>query len=322
MTSCCTAEQVRSAPGAAGCCGVEPLLRLVGLVGADRGRRAVPLGELRVHDPERRVRHDCRECSVRRRRAEHDGVLAGGGNPYAPEQERRIALEVDQSAEREDDVGGRHGSPVGEPDVAPELEGVRLRISRRLEALSCHRKRTRDVAALEGEQRVVDRAIDDGRGRLERSLRIGRPDLERAVDDERLGLHSADQADALKKAVAAATSVMPTARLALERTPSDMSVSLPWRSGLSAYPRMAHSRVAQPTGSKAPRAVHPAAGASTPPSGRARARRGQAPPTGSDRRRTGSAGESDIPEAVATDRAPRPAALPASFPSRRRGGRR
>ena len=30
---------------------VEPLLRLVGLVGADRGRRAVPLGELEFTIP-------------------------------------------------------------------------------------------------------------------------------------------------------------------------------------------------------------------------------------------------------------------------------
>src|SRR5262245_41196972 len=42
-----------------------------------------------------------------------------------------------------------------------------------------------DVAALVGEERVVDGAVDDRRGRLERTLRIRRLDLERAVDDER-----------------------------------------------------------------------------------------------------------------------------------------
>ena len=43
----------------------------------------------------------------------------------------------------------------------------------------------REVAALVGEERVVDRAVDDRRGRVERTLRIGGLDRERVVDDER-----------------------------------------------------------------------------------------------------------------------------------------
>ena len=46
----------------------------------------------------------------------------------------------------------------------------------------------REVTPAVGEEGVVDAAVDDRRGRLERPLRIGRLDLEGAVDDERVGL--------------------------------------------------------------------------------------------------------------------------------------
>jgi hypothetical protein len=45
----------------------------------------------------------------------------------------------------------------------------------------------REVAALVCEERVVDTAVDNRRSRLEGPLRVCRLDLERAVDDERLG---------------------------------------------------------------------------------------------------------------------------------------
>ena len=43
----------------------------------------------------------------------------------------------------------------------------------------------REVAALVGEERVVDAAVDDRTGRVERPLRVGRLDRERVVDHER-----------------------------------------------------------------------------------------------------------------------------------------
>ena len=119
-------------------------------------------------------------------RAEDDRVPAARRDRHAREQEGRIALEVDQPPEREDDVGGRHRRAVGEPDVAPQIERVRPRVPRRPVAPGREQDRARDVAAPEGQERVVDAAVDDRRGRLERPLRVGRPDLERAVDDERV----------------------------------------------------------------------------------------------------------------------------------------
>ncbi len=46
----------------------------------------------------------------------------------AREQERRVALEVDEAAEREHDVLRGQRRAVGELDVLAELEGVRLRV--------------------------------------------------------------------------------------------------------------------------------------------------------------------------------------------------
>ena len=106
------------------------------------------------------------------------------GDGHAAEQEGRVALEVDQPPEREDDVRRGHGRPVGEADVTPEVEGVRLRVRGGPVAPRCEQDRLRDVAAPEGQQRVVDAAVHDRRGRLERPLRVGRPDLEGAVDDQ------------------------------------------------------------------------------------------------------------------------------------------
>ena len=47
------------------------------------------------------------------------------------------------------------------------------------------RDRVRQVVALVGEERVVDRVIDQRRGRVERAARVGGLDRERVVDDER-----------------------------------------------------------------------------------------------------------------------------------------
>ena len=46
------------------------------------------------------------------------------------------------------------------------------------------RDRRGEVAALVGEERVVDRAVDDRRGRIEGALRVRRLDRERVVDHE------------------------------------------------------------------------------------------------------------------------------------------
>ena len=143
--------------------------------------------ELRVDDPERRVRQDRRQRRSRRGRAQDDRVPAARRGGDAVEQERRIALQVDQTPEREDGIGGGERRPVREVDVPAQVEDKCLRVLRRLPRLHELRHRVREVAALVREERVVDAAIDDRGGRLEGALGIGGLDLEGAVDDERPG---------------------------------------------------------------------------------------------------------------------------------------
>ena len=178
-------QQVRPASRTAGRRRVQPLLRLVVLVRADRARSAVLAHELRVHDAEGRVRQDRRKRRVRCLRTKNDRVPPARRDGDSVEQEGGVPLEVDEAPEREDSVRGRERSAVREVDVPAQVEPERLRILGRLPRLHELRHRMREVTAAVGEEGVVDAAVDDRRGRLERPLRIGRLDLEGAVDYER-----------------------------------------------------------------------------------------------------------------------------------------
>src|SRR6202022_4121717 len=96
-----------------------------------------------------------------------DRVPALRRDGYAVEQERRIALQVDQAVEGEDDVRGGQRRAVGELDVLLQEERVGLRVSGGLVRVCEQRHRVGDVAALVRQQRVVDAAVEDVRGRLE-----------------------------------------------------------------------------------------------------------------------------------------------------------
>ena len=75
------------------------------LSASGRVRAAVRLHDLGVDDAERRVGDDHRDRRVRRLRLQDDRVVAlGRDRGDAREQEGRVALQVDQPAEREDDV--------------------------------------------------------------------------------------------------------------------------------------------------------------------------------------------------------------------------
>ena len=70
--------------------------------------------------------------------------------------------------EREDDVVGRHRRAVGERVLSVEGEGEGLVVGRLFVGREA-RDRLRDVAAVEGEQRLVERVVDDRSGQLERA---------------------------------------------------------------------------------------------------------------------------------------------------------
>ena len=180
------AERLEDVRAAAGRRLVQERLGLVLLVGSDGVGAAVRLHDRGVDDSERRVGDDRRDRRVRCLRLEDDRVGAAAGHRDAGEQEGRVALQVDQPAEREDDVLRGQLRPVREAHVLAEGEGVGLRPVRRPVAGRHRGSRMGHVAAHELEESVVEHVRHDAAGDLELALRVGGLEVERLVDHQRL----------------------------------------------------------------------------------------------------------------------------------------
>src|SRR4029077_15702334 len=103
-----------------------------------------------------------------------DGVLPMRLDHDAGEKERRVALEVDEPVEREDDVRRGERVAVREMHVLLQIERERLCTVRGLPRRDEQRNGMRQVGLVVGEERVEDAAVDDRPGWIERALRIGR----------------------------------------------------------------------------------------------------------------------------------------------------
>ena len=164
---------------------VEQLLRLVGRGRVRGGGAAVRLHELRVDDAVDGFARIAVSCVA--------GVADFMTTVYFPCAEtlmpasRKAGLPFMLMSRLSEKTTSADvsGAPFGEVDVRLELERERLRAVRGLPRLHEQRDRVREVALVVGEERVVDRAIDDRRGRVECALRVRRLDRERVVDHER-----------------------------------------------------------------------------------------------------------------------------------------
>ena len=134
--------------------------------------------------PRGRVGQDVGQAGVGRARRHDDGLGAVGGDRLAGEQERRVALQVDE--------------PVSDQTTSAEVTGVpsenlafglRWKMYFRAPSSAWYdvarsRHDLLEVATVEGDQRVVEGVDDQLAGRLEHVTGVGGDENERVIDYE------------------------------------------------------------------------------------------------------------------------------------------
>ena len=115
------------------------------------------------------------------------------------EQERGFPFRLTSRLSEKTTSADGQRRAVGEVDVPPGAGSVNVLASALRPRTDEQRDRMGEVVLPVREQRVVDRAVDDRRGGVERALRVERVERERVVDDERRRRSRADRRAARRR---------------------------------------------------------------------------------------------------------------------------